>query len=299
MAQKDISEKYLEEYPDVFADIVNVLVLGKNYISPDDLYSGPTESIYKSECGADIREQRRDVSKYYIRNKKVIALFGIENQSTIDKDMAIRIMGYDYSSYRSQIDSGKYRYPVITVLLNFTDKKWNAPTSLEDIFEYPAEWSGYIPDYRIKVIDVAFLPKDTRNKLNSDFKIIADFFTERRSNKKYSPSNEEIKHEMAVLNMIRVFTGDKRYDEIKAAIKSKKERGEVISMCTFADEMENRGIQKGIRQGIREVVLIYREEMHLQDSVILEKIIQKFDISTEEAQKFIPASKDCREGQIY
>lgn len=287
MAQKDISEKYLEEYPDVFADIVNVLVLGKNYINPDNLYNGPTESIYKSECGTGIREHRRDVSKYYIRNKKVIALFGIENQSTIDKDMAIRIMGYDYSSYRSQIDIGKNRYPVITVLLNFTDKKWNVPTSLEDIFEYPAEWSEYIPDYRIKVIDVAYLSKDTRNKLNSDFKIVADFFAERRSNKKYRPSDEEIKHEMAVLNMIRVFTGDKRYDEIKAAIKLKKERGEVVSMCSFADEMENRGIQKGIRQGIREVVLIYREEMHLKDSVILEKIIQKFNISTEEAQKFI------------
>ncbi|MBD5137555.1 MAG: Rpn family recombination-promoting nuclease/putative transposase [Lachnospiraceae bacterium] len=222
MAQKDISEKYLEEYPDVFADIVNVLVLGKNYINPDNLYNGPTESIYKSECGAGIREHRRDVSKYYIRNKKVIALFGIENQSTIDKDMAIRIMGYDYSSYRSQIDIGKNRYPVITVLLNFTDKKWNVPTSLEDIFEYSAEWSEYIPDYRIKVIDVAYLSKDTRNKLNSDFKIVADFFAERRSNKKYRPSDEEIKHEMAVLNMIRVFTRDKRYDEIKAAIKLKR-----------------------------------------------------------------------------
>lgn len=292
MAQKDISEKYLEEYPDVFADILNVLVFNRQYINPDDLYNGPTESIYKSECGVDIREQRRDVSKYYIRNGKIIALFGIENQATIDKDMPVRVMGYDYSSYRSQIDIGKNRYPVITVLLNFTDRKWNVPMSLEDIFQYSEEWSVYIPDYRIKVIDVAYLPKDTRNKLKSDFKIIADFFTERRINGTYNPSKGAIKHEIAVLNMLRVFTGDNRYKEIETSIKSKKEIGEVISMCTFAEEMENRGIEKGIRQGIKQVVLVYKDEMHLQDNVILEKIVKKFDISMEEAKKFIPASNE-------
>lgn len=38
MGQKDLSEKILADYNDVFADIVNVLVLeGRQRIDPDDL----------------------------------------------------------------------------------------------------------------------------------------------------------------------------------------------------------------------------------------------------------------------
>ena len=31
MGEKDLTEKKLEDYPEVFADIMNVLVMGKNY----------------------------------------------------------------------------------------------------------------------------------------------------------------------------------------------------------------------------------------------------------------------------
>ena len=61
---KDHAGKYLEEYPDVFADIFNVLVVRKELIDPQNLLQGATESVYKAENGRSFREQRRDTTKY-------------------------------------------------------------------------------------------------------------------------------------------------------------------------------------------------------------------------------------------
>ncbi len=68
----------------------------------------------------------------------------MENQSVTDYDMPVRVMGYDYSSYRSQIDAGKNRYPVITVVLNFSDKKWNGPVHLKEMFEIPEGMEAFV-----------------------------------------------------------------------------------------------------------------------------------------------------------
>ncbi len=103
MAEKDKAEKVLEDYNDVFADIYNTLLFREEFLEEHRLDYGPTESIYKAEQG-ELREQRRDVLKVY-RDEMGLALFstGIENQSTIDKYMPVRIMGYDYVTYRNQV----------------------------------------------------------------------------------------------------------------------------------------------------------------------------------------------------
>ena len=66
------------------------------------LLPGPTESIYKAAEGS-LSNQYRDIFKYYHNAGIMIASYGMENQSTIDEDAVIRIMGYDYASYRAQI----------------------------------------------------------------------------------------------------------------------------------------------------------------------------------------------------
>ena len=46
MGQKDLTEKLLEDYEDVFSDIFNVLVFENNVIKQQYLRPGATESIY-------------------------------------------------------------------------------------------------------------------------------------------------------------------------------------------------------------------------------------------------------------
>ena len=58
MAEKDIGEKLLEDYEEVFADIINVLAFhGERLLKPERLAAGPTVSRYKDAQGG-LREHR-------------------------------------------------------------------------------------------------------------------------------------------------------------------------------------------------------------------------------------------------
>lgn len=279
MAEKDLTEKYLESFSDVFADIHNVLLFQEELIREEELEDASTESTYKEEEG-NIREQFRDTSKYYRNSLYKLALLGIENESKIERDMPIRIMGYDYTAYRSQIDSKeKRKYPVITTVLNFSDKEWRSPMSLYDILDIPEKLRPYVNDYKIHVFNIAFLPEKIRSKFKSDFKIVADFFTEKRLGI-YEPERhkETIRHVEAVLNMIRVFTNDVTYDKIETGVIERAKAGEVITMCTFAEEMTNKGIAIGEARGIelgiaRDRINVARNLLDiLPDEVIAERV---------------------------
>ena len=52
MGQKDITEKLLEDYNDVFADIINGLIFnGEQRILPESLENTQVHSQYKAEVG--------------------------------------------------------------------------------------------------------------------------------------------------------------------------------------------------------------------------------------------------------
>ena len=52
MGQKDITEKLLEDYNDVFADIINGLIFnGEQRILPESLENTQVHSQYKAEDG--------------------------------------------------------------------------------------------------------------------------------------------------------------------------------------------------------------------------------------------------------
>ena len=125
----------------------------------DELEDGPTESTYKAQ-EKNIRNQFRDTSKFYWNSEYKLALLGIENESRIDKEIPIRIMGYDYTAYRAQIDGEeKRKYPVITIILNFSDTEWKSPLSLFDILDIPVKLRPYANDYQIHVLILLFYQK--------------------------------------------------------------------------------------------------------------------------------------------
>ena len=160
MGQKDLTEKLLEDYEDVFSDIFNVLVFENNVIKQQYLRAGAIESIYKAENG-NYRDQFRDVLKEYTDSCLLeIASLGIENQSTLDNYISVRVMGYDYVKYRSQIDREKYPLlPVLTIVLNFSDVQWNAAKSLHSIMDILSVFSG---DNRYKDIKPELMKKSER-----------------------------------------------------------------------------------------------------------------------------------------
>ncbi len=255
MAEKDMAEKKLEDYPEVFTDIVNTLLFSDSSIRLDEnkIVDGPTESIYKAE--EQDKEQRRDTFKYYdIGNKGIlfcVAAYGIENQSTIDNVMPVRIMNYDASAYKSQVfglkssskqtnQKRKRIYPVITIVLNFSEKEWKTSRSLYDMMALPSDLAKYVQDYKINVFDVAFLEDDVIEKFTSDFKAVARFFKDKRLRLEANDTIE-IKHPAEIADLFSVFTGDEGYRDAVPNVIKKKEKGEVITVCTYTETIRDSG----------------------------------------------------------
>jgi len=73
------------------------LFKGKEVIKPEALQDADTKSQYK--FADKIREEERDVAKFCKQGNVRIAFYGLENQTAIDKDMPLRVIGYDGAVY--------------------------------------------------------------------------------------------------------------------------------------------------------------------------------------------------------
>ncbi len=246
MGEKDITEKVLEDHNDVFADIINgLLFAGEQRVLPEALENTGIHSQYKAE-DEKVHELERDVAKYWKEREVQLAICGIENQSTIEKNMPFRIIGYDGAAYRSQLQQNRKKIlPVVTIVLYFgTDRRWRSDKNIKSLLEIPAGLDEYVSDYQIKVFEVAWLSEEQISHFRSDFRIVANFFVNKRKNKDYIPDDPtEIRHVDEVLKLLQVMTGDERYKQI-----FQKKKG-VRSMCDVAERLEKRGIEKGIEIG--------------------------------------------------
>ena len=300
MAEKDLLEKTLEEHNDVFADIVNALGFGgRMLVEPESLKPGPTASIYE-DLGGQKREQHRDVVKYCTRSGMVLALFGLENQSGEDYDMVFRMMSYDGAAYKQQKGRRK-KYPVISFVLYYGLEHWKAPQSLREAIVWPDEktadgsgWQriiGLVPDYRINLVEVAFLPQAVRERFTSDFRIVEYFHAKRTGTEAEFVAGPEghrnIRHVKEMLDFFREFTEDERYLEMSREMERRSEKGECVMSCSMLDYAENKGIKKGIKKGIQEgtraLIESCRELNQSYDST-LQRIMDKFSLSRSEAE---------------
>lgn len=300
MAEKDLSCKKIEDYNDVFADIYNTLLFGKDYINPKRLEAGPTESIYKTD-EKNLNEQRRDVlKKYQNMTNLLVSSFGIENQAKIDKFMPVRIMGYDFGSYHQQInDEVENLAPVITIVLNMTDKKWNKAKSIYEMFDIDKideELAEHVQDYKIHVFDIAFLDDTVIDRFKSDFKEIANFFKKKRLGENPLTSENELKHPHAIMEFISVFTQDRSYLDSLNFIE--KDTGGAVTMCAVADALKTEGRQEGRLEGRQEGRLEGAVEILIaakfSEDKITDMVMEQFNMPRVEAEKAIQKIKGKR-----
>ena len=259
---KDLVEKTLEENSDVFGDIVNAFIYsGRQKVEAEALEQAGLRSVYKAD--RKLRAQERDAAKYWRNTEFRIAMFGLENQTQPEDDMPFRIIGYDGAAYRDQLypekdKRGRWRknrnprYPVVTLLLYFGyEKHWDkALTLYEALKDIPEDLRPYVNDYKINLVEVAWLTDEQLDMLQSDFWIVADYFVQMRKTRDYIPSKRQIVHVQDVLQTMAVLTGDRRFED---AVNRNKEEEVSQNMCEVLDRVENRGIEKGIRQGINDI----------------------------------------------
>ena len=248
MALKDIMQKTLDAYNDVFADIINgFLFHGEQVIDPVDLEDQTPRSIYKAQ--GRLHEIERDVAKRWKQNGIRIACGGIENQTKADEYMPLRTIGYDGAEYQAQVRRQEGRYPVFTIVLHFNyEKRWDKPTRLLDSMTVPDVLKPYVNDYEMHVFDVAFLEPEQLDWYHSDFRIVADYFVQKRMNKDYVPSKEQMTHVMETLELLSAMTNDERFFEAYFG----SQEGEIKNMCDVLDRIETRGKVEGFALGKKE-----------------------------------------------
>ena len=323
--QKDTTQKELEAYNDVFADICNVAVFGgKEVLKEEDLVPLPTESYTRNTDGTT-RQGFRDVRKADRRNGRYHLIIGLENQTGVDYTMPERVMGYEYASYEEQIKvlMAKNRTekkpavtkrlheeqrlaPVVTTVIYWGEKEWTGPRCLHDMLEFPPEMEKeirpFVADYPIHLLEMAALPEEVRSSFQSDFRILAEYAASRENAEKWERFMETyqkaIVHPEELLDTLSALSGDSRYTEVKEKVIEKEcgeEKGEV-RMCEVAEKLEQRGIQKGIQQGIqqgiqegiREGVRRTMEiclELGIAKEQVIDKVMEKYALSREDAEK--------------
>ncbi len=242
MAGKDATEKILESYNDVFSDIVNVLLFqGKQVLTADELEEEAPRTYYKAD--GKLHEIERDVAKRWKNGNIRVACIGFENQTAADPDMPLRVIGYDGAEYRAQLlaeNPASKRYPVVTLVLYFGyDRPWNGPLSLKERMDIPEELEAYVNDYRINLFQIAYLTQEQVQNFQSDFRIVADYFVQKREKGDYVPSTQEITHVQETLQLLSVMTNDRRFEEIYNERNSVE--GGLHNMCDVLDRAVNKG----------------------------------------------------------
>ena len=93
--------------------------------------------------------------------------------------------------------------------------------------------------------------------IQSDFKIVANFFASKRKDPDYVPDDKQIMgHVEDVLWLLSAVTGDNRYRDICY----EKDFEEVHTMCDVAQRLEDRGRVSGLKEGRKEggLIMLYR-----------------------------------------
>lgn len=88
MGEKDLSEKLLEDYNDVFSDIINVFIFqGKQSIKPEELFNSGVFSQYRADDGNSYRTQLLKKTNTIVPVITIALYFGTEGHWNTKKNI--------------------------------------------------------------------------------------------------------------------------------------------------------------------------------------------------------------------
>ena len=202
--------------------------------------------IGKEALPMETKRYRDIVRKASINGDYMI--IGVEHQSTLDKNMIIRILNYDAQLYINQVERGKEVYPVGTFVFYTGDKEWTYPKSLKESLKVPPEMEDYINDWKLPVLELQNMyPQILKSKRLKEVVEISQSMLEGDYEK--LRTNRMISVENYKMASILTHTDIKEED---------LPEGDEINMCKAMDQLfqrfENQGIEKGEAIGIEKTL---------------------------------------------
>ena len=304
-----------------FADFFNaVLFDGKEIIKPNELEDIDAEESYILEhreyaesIGAlrDNVKIRKKSTKYDVE----FVILGMEGQEHIHYAMPMRVMGYDYGTYKKQYDdnASKYRHikglsddefiskmkktdkfiPVITIVVYYGEKEWDAAVSLHGILDIPEEMKPFVNDYKMHLVEARKNNLKFHNINNRDlFNLFGILLNEKGCiNEIKEKAIDYAKRNKVEKSVIMTITGAAN---CKIGYKLNSKKGET-NMWTVFEETWKEGKMEGKREGklegklegkAEEIVEI-GYEFGLSENDILERLQTKLNISLQKAQEYL------------
>lgn len=293
---KDVTQKNLEGFPDVAADILNVLVHGgRQEVKAEFLQPAPTETEYAAP-GAVLRSQLEDVSKYEMRDGKIRVQYLLANQSEEDAGMVLRKAGYVGAVYREQYD-GKVgsSFPVVSILLYWGSGGWGKARSIGELFgerDFPPPLFKLMDDCRLHVFEMRNLSQEVRELFQSDMRHVVDYLAEGDGFR----SDRPVVHKEALIRLLRALGGDVNVEDTAQVLEEMnvKEEDE-ITVCELFDQYTRRGreeglsegLQKGLSEGLQkglQILISTCRELGVSFDETAARVREKFSLGEEETR---------------
>lgn len=292
-----------------FADIFNaVLFEGKQVIRPEELEDVDTEesSVLEHRDHAESIQASRDlikVSKKSTAYGVELTLLGMESQEHIHYAMPMRVMGYDYGTYRKQYDSNAKKYKnsdgmeedeylsgmkktdrltaVITIVAYYGEKPRDGAVSLHGMLDIPEEMKPFVNDYKMMLVEARENKLILHNMNNVYFFRLLEILLD-----KSRPLNETRNR---AINYAREHNVDKNVIMTVAGATNCKidynafDRKGDADMCTLFEEIAKENEAKGEAKGIVETGF----EFGYSESDILKRLQEKLDIPAQKAKEYL------------
>lgn len=299
-----------------FADFFNaVLFDGKEIIKADELEDIDTEesSILEHKDYAESIGAARDNVK--IRKKSTIynvelVILGMEGQERIHYAMPMRVMGYDYGTYKKQYDDNAKKYknangmsrdeymskmkkmdkfiPVITIVVYYGENPWDGALSLHEMLNIPKEVEPFVNDYKMHLIEARKNNLKLHNINNIDLFNLLEILLNKDEKLKETKekaiqyASEHDVDKSVIMTVAGAANCKMDYDMIAG-------KGSV-DMCTVFEEtrFEGRleGRLEGKLEGRAEEIIEIGHEFGLSEEEILIRLQKKLDVSLQKAQEY-------------
>ncbi len=325
MGKTDITHKSFFEDTEKFADLMNAVFFnGERIIEADELLSEDSV-VQKADNGATL-ERLRDVVKKQTKDGSTFAIYILENQTTVDYGMLIRIMVEESLTYDKQIKKirkrNKEKYgstlneneficglrkedrlaPIFTLVLYWGDKEWDAAISLHEMVDIPARHHNrkemlreLIPNYRIRVFDLNNV-KDFSN-FKTTLRTLFEFYSSTKNKetlKLYIKSHEKELGKMDEDDkfLLETMLADQRFHKILYPETNVSEEEEEKDMCRALDELIEEGKEEGREEGRVEAILLLLGEKGEISNEVVERITSEKDESVLKRWILLAAGSD-------
>lgn len=233
----------------------------------------------------------------------MFVMLGMESQERIHYAMPMRVMGYDYGSYKKQYDSNARKYktaagmsedeylsgmkktdrfiPIITIVVYYGERPWDGATSLHGMLHIPEEMKRFVNDYTMRLVEARENRLTLHNMDNQDlFNLLEILLDKRRAPNETRERAIKYVKEHAVDKTVVIAAAGAANCRLDYNALTKKEDAD---MCTVFEETWMEGKIEGRAQGVIETGF----EFGLSENDILERLQNKLHVSLQKAQEYL------------